>query len=79
MDDPKGQAARTAAHKAGRGKKTKDVMAADFNFDQERGFFVEAKDKTRKQRSKENKARFAKLSPEEKAATKGDAPFHPEA
>jgi hypothetical protein len=35
--------------------------------------------KTRAQRKKENKARFAKMSPEEKAATKGDAPFHPEA
>lgn len=35
--------------------------------------------KTRAQRKKENKARFAKLSPEQKAATAGDAPFHPEA
>jgi hypothetical protein len=34
--------------------------------------------KTRKQRSKENKARFAKLSPKEKAKTKGDEPFHPD-
>jgi len=37
-----------------------------------------AEDKTRAQRKKENKARFAKLSPAEKAATKGDAPFHPD-
>lgn len=35
-------------------------------------------EKTRKQRSAENKARFAKMSPKEKAATKGDAPFHPD-
>ena len=35
--------------------------------------------KTRAQRKKENKARFAKMSPEQKAATKGDEPFHPEA
>ena len=41
------------------------------------GLVVEGK--TRKQKSAENKARFAKLSPEAKAATKGNAPFHPEA
>ena len=35
--------------------------------------------KTRKQKSIENKARFAKMSPKAKAATKGTAPFHPEA
>lgn len=39
---------------------------------------IKVEEKTRKQRSAENKARFAKLSPEEKAKTKGDAPFHPE-
>lgn len=41
------------------------------------GFIDE--DKSRAQRKKENKARFAKLSPDQKAATQGDKPFHPEA
>jgi hypothetical protein len=39
------------------------------------GMVVESK--TRKEKSKDNKAAFAKLSPEAKAATKGNAPFHP--
>lgn len=51
----------------------------EMKFDKKLGFFMEMQHKTRKQKSKENKARFAKMSPKEKAATKGDAPFHPEA
>jgi hypothetical protein len=45
-------------------------------FDKKLGFVLEMKGKTRKQKSKENKARFAKMTPEQKAATKGNKPFH---
>ena len=40
------------------------------------GLVIEG-EKTRAQRKKENKAAFAKLSPKAKAATQGNAPFHP--
>jgi len=41
------------------------------------GLVVEGDKLTRKERSKQNKERFAKLSPEAKAKTQGNAPFHP--
>lgn len=85
LASPEGKADRAKAkHGRGqderlkkRGYKVGPVKGESAGFDKDRGFFVAEGEKTRKQRSAENKAKFDKLSPEEKAKTRGNKPFHP--